>query len=67
MFNFMDLFFSWCRKHDYFISGTVVAFNLVACLQSFNRGEETLGYISLGIALVFWYIYLKNVNKGEPK
>ena len=67
MFNFMDSFFSWCHKHDFFISGTIVALNLIASIQSFNREEDTWGYMSLVIALVFWYVYIKNVNKGEPK
>jgi len=67
MFNFMDSFFGWCHKHDFFISGTIVALNLIASIQSFNREEDTWGYMSLVIALVFWYVYIKNVNKGEPK
>ena len=67
MFNFMDSFFGWCHKHDYFISGTIVALNLIASIQSFNRGEDTWGYISLVMALIFWYVYIKNVNKEEPK
>jgi hypothetical protein len=67
MFNFMDSFFSWCHKHDYFICGTIVALNLIASIQSFNRGEDTWGYVSLVMALVFWYVYIKNVNKEEPK
>jgi hypothetical protein len=67
MFNLMDSFFGWCHKHDYFISGTIVALNLIATIQSFNRGEDTFGYISLVMALVFWYVYIKNVNKEEPK
>ena len=66
MFNFMDSFFGWCHKHDFFISGTIVALNLIASIQSFNREEDTWGYMSLVIALVFWYIYYKNVNKEEP-
>ena len=67
MYNLMDSFFGWCHKHDYFISGTIVALNLIATIQSFNRGEDTFGYISLVIALVFWYAYIKNVNSKEPK
>ena len=67
MFNLMGLFFSWCHKHDFFISGTVVALNLITSIQSFNREEDTMGYISLVIAFAIWYIYFKNVNKGEPK
>ena len=67
MFNFMDSFFRWCHKHDFFISGTVVALNLIVSIQSFNREEDTLGYLSLVIAFTIWYIYFKNVNKGEPK
>jgi hypothetical protein len=67
MYNLMDSFFGWCHKHDFFISGTIVALNLIASIQSFNREEDTWGYMSLVIALVFWYVYIKNVNKGEPK
>ena len=67
MFNFMDSFFSWCHKHDFFISGTVVALNLIVSIQSFNREEDIMGFMSLVIAFTIWYIYFKNVNKGEPK
>ena len=67
MFNFMDSFFSWCHKHDFFISGTVVALNLITSIQSFNKEEDFMGYMSLVIAFTIWYIYFKNVNKGEPK
>jgi hypothetical protein len=67
MLSIMDSFFSWCHKHDFFISGVIVAFNLVNSIQSFNREEDTWGYISLVIAFTIWYIYYKNVNKGEPK
>ncbi len=63
MFNLMDSFFGWCHKHDYFISGTIVALNLIASIQSFNRGEDTWGYVSLVMAIVFLYLYIKNVNK----
>jgi hypothetical protein len=67
MYNLMDSFFSWCHKHDFFISGTVVALNLIVSIQSFNREEDIMGYMSLVIAFTIWYIYFKNVNKGEPK
>lgn len=67
MFSFMDSFFSWCHKHDFFISGTVVALNLITSIQSFNKEEDLMGYMSLVIAFTIWYIYFKNVNKGEPK
>ena len=63
----MDSFFSWCHKHDFFISGTVVALNLIVSIQSFIREEDFMGYMSLVIAFTIWYIYFKNVNKGEPK
>lgn len=67
MFNFMDSFFGWCHKHDFFITGMVVGLNLIASNQSFREGDDTWGYISLVIALGLWYIYVKNVNKEEPK
>ena len=67
MYNFVDSFFGWCRKHDFFISGTVVSLNLISSIQSFEKGDNTLGYISLVIAFAIWYIYFKNVNKEEPK
>lgn len=67
MFDLMDSFFNWCNKHDFFLSGFVISLNLIASIQSFNQGETTWGYISLVIALGLWYIYVKNVNKEEPK
>ena len=67
MFNFMDSFFGWCHKHDFFISGTVVSLNIISSIQSFEKGDNTLGYVSLVIAFAIWYFYFKNVNKGEPK
>jgi hypothetical protein len=45
----------------------VVALNLIVSIQSFNREEDIMGYMSLVIAFTIWYIYFKNVNKGEPK
>ena len=67
MFDLMDSFFGWCRKHDYFINGTVVSLNIISSIQSFEKGDNTWGYISLVIAIVFWYTYIKDVNKEEPK
>jgi hypothetical protein len=43
MYNLMDSFFGWCHKHDFFISGTVVALNLIVSIQSFNREEDIMG------------------------
>ena len=65
--DLMDSFFRWCNKHDYFITGMVVGLNLIASNQSFREGDDTWGYVSLVIALGLWYIYVKNVNKEEPK
>ncbi len=67
MLDWMDSFFRWCHKHDYFISGTVVSLNIISSIQSFEKGDSTWGYISLVIAFAIWYIYFKNVNKEEPK
>lgn len=67
MFNLMETFFKWCNKHDFFISGFVIGLNLVSSVQSFNQGDFTWGWTSLFIALALWYIYVKNVNKEEPK
>jgi len=63
----LDYFFKWMKKHDFFISGVIFIMNIVAGIQSFNREDYTWGTINLLIAFGFWYIYIKNVNKEEPK
>lgn len=67
MFDMMDSFFQWCKKHDFFISGFIISLNLVASIQSFNVGDTGWGWTSLVIAIGLWYIYLLNVNEEKPK
>jgi hypothetical protein len=63
----IENFFKWMKKHDYFISGIIFIMNIGASIQSFERQDYTWGSISLLIAFAFWYTYLHNVNKEEPK
>lgn len=60
-------FFKWMNKHDYFISGAIVFANLIGCIQSIQRHEYGWATVSLIFALAIWYVYVRNVNAGEPK
>jgi hypothetical protein len=63
----IENFFKWMNKHDFFISGIIFSMNTIAGLQSLEHQDYKWATINFVVALAFLWIYVKNVNKEEPK